>query len=290
MCRLLAAFVLVACLIFSTAANAIFFFIPIPNLSKPPALQTLIDALEKSEETKAVALVSEDKTFGRKYYVWGHHAGRVTQAEADRIAMSQCEAALARAKGMKAGGKELYDYGNKKCELYSFANQTLLLPAAEPAASSPAGSPQRADSTDDAAKEVEAKKKSAEEEAKRLAVEEDSKRLAAEAAAKAATEEQAQRVVSEEQAKQGKLDQLKRPETPASSAKQAVALKQIDFNAEANKASRILGCQPLELKVTGVEAGNVQYLATCHDSKTLSLSCDPSGLCLRKGPEARVKR
>ena len=46
------------------AASAFFFIIPIPNLAKPPALNALIEALEKSEETKAVAYVSEDKTFG----------------------------------------------------------------------------------------------------------------------------------------------------------------------------------------------------------------------------------
>ena len=58
------------------AASAFFFIIPIPNLAKPPQLNALIEALEKSDETKAVAYVSEDKTFGSKYWVWGRRSLR----------------------------------------------------------------------------------------------------------------------------------------------------------------------------------------------------------------------
>ena len=109
----------------STTAHAWFFIVPIPNFSKPAPLNILIGALEKSEETKALAYVSEDKTFGSKYWVWGHYSGHVTQAEADRLALSRCQTSLANAKSQKAGGKELYDYGTKVCELYSFANKTV---------------------------------------------------------------------------------------------------------------------------------------------------------------------
>jgi hypothetical protein len=121
-------------MLFSNAAYAWFFFIPIPNVSRPPQLSALIDALEKSEETKAVAYASEDKTFGRKMWVWGHHAGKMTQAEANQTAMARCEVSLVRAKGMTAGGQPLYDFGNKKCELYEFVNKTVALPPPPPPA------------------------------------------------------------------------------------------------------------------------------------------------------------
>lgn len=119
------------------AASAFFFIIPIPNLAKPPQLNALIEALEKSDETKAVAYVSEDKTFGSKYWVWGHYAGHVTQEEADRVALSRCQASLANAKSQAAGGKQLYDFGSKTCELYDFQNKTVstkISPATQPAA------------------------------------------------------------------------------------------------------------------------------------------------------------
>jgi hypothetical protein len=112
-------------------SHAWFFVLPIPNMSKPAPLNSLIDALEKSEETKAVAFVSEDKTFGQKYWVWGHFSGHIPQGEADRVAMSRCLASLANAKNQNAGGKPLYDYGTKTCELYSFANKTVSPRAGE---------------------------------------------------------------------------------------------------------------------------------------------------------------
>lgn len=56
----------------------------------------------------------------------------------------------------------------------------------------------------------------------------------------------------------------------------------VDFNAEALKASRILGCSASEAKVVGVETVNILYAIACSDSKQLQLSCDPSGLCLQK--------
>lgn len=109
-------------------AHAFFFVFPIPNLAKPTALQSLIDALEKSTDTKAVAYVSENKTFGGKMWAWGHHAGVATQEEANSRAMRSCEASLARAKAQYAGGQPLYDFGDKKCELHEFSNKTVNLP------------------------------------------------------------------------------------------------------------------------------------------------------------------
>ena len=131
---LLKGITLAATVMFTGDASAFFFLIPLPNLAKPPALNSLIEALEKSDETKAVAYVSEDKTFGTKNWVWGHYAGHVLQPEADRLAMDKCQAALANAKAQQAGGKPLYDFGTKSCELHSFVNRTVSAKAVEQAA------------------------------------------------------------------------------------------------------------------------------------------------------------
>ena len=61
-----------------------------------------------------------------------------------------------------------------------------------------------------------------------------------------------------------------------------VGAGQIDFNAEANKAARILGCQATDSKVLGIVGANIQYAIHCDDGKTLNLSCDQSGLCLQQ--------
>jgi hypothetical protein len=141
-------------------------------------------------------------------------------------------------------------------------------------------------------REEEAKKKAAEEEASKLAAEKEARRLAAEEEAKRiAAEEQAKRIVAEEEATRTKTEVSTKIGTRLPPAKLAAATsKPVDFNVEAGKAARILGCQPSELKVTGVEGGNIQYMVACDDSKTLNLSCDPSGLCLQKKPETRSKR
>jgi len=66
-------------------------------------------------------------------------------------------------------------------------------------------------------------------------------------------------------------------------AKKIAALPpQVDFNAEALKSSRILGCPALEAKVVGIEKENILYSIACSDSRVLLLSCDPAGLCLQK--------
>jgi len=114
------------------SANAFFFIVPIPNLRKPPALNNLIDALEKSNQTKAVAYVSEDKTFGQKFFSWGHAVGVMTQLEANEKALAMCAANLLKAKQNTVGGQPLYDFGNKSCELYKFTNESIQLPYVEP--------------------------------------------------------------------------------------------------------------------------------------------------------------
>jgi len=116
-------------LFFSCISNAQILFFPLPNLSKPDPLQKIIDALEKSDETKAVAYASEDKTFGSKNWVWGHIAGAMSQEEANKTALMTCEAGLNRAKSEQAGGKPIYDFGKKQCELHKFKNITLKLSA-----------------------------------------------------------------------------------------------------------------------------------------------------------------
>jgi len=99
------------------------FIFPIPNLRKPPALERLIDTLEQSTETKAIAYVSEDKTFGTKYWLFGHYVGKLSQQETNKIALDKCNAGLEKAKLAEVGGVKTYDYGDKKCELHEFSNQ-----------------------------------------------------------------------------------------------------------------------------------------------------------------------
>jgi hypothetical protein len=135
----------------------------------------------------------------------------------------------------------------------------------------------------DLVKEAEAKKRAAEEETRKLAAFEDAKRLAA--------EEDAKRVAAEEAQKQTKGGTSKKTAAQLPSDKVAAGQpQQVDFDVEASKAARILGCQPLEVKVTGAEGGNIQYRVACDGSKSLLLSCDPSGLCLQKKSVASSKR
>lgn len=113
-------------------ANAFFFIFPIPNMAKPAELQKLIDAYEKSKETKAVAFVSEDKVFGSKQWVYGHKSGVMTQEDANNMAMRACENTLENMKLKMAGGQPIYDFGQKRCELYKFKNETVMLPPVAP--------------------------------------------------------------------------------------------------------------------------------------------------------------
>jgi len=115
--------------LFITHESQAIIIIPIPNLGFPPALGKIRDALEKSTDTKALATVGEDKTFGARQWVWGQATGKMTQADADADAMRKCEVQLERVKSQTAGGQPLYDFGTKHCELYKFANVTLNLPS-----------------------------------------------------------------------------------------------------------------------------------------------------------------
>jgi len=125
-------------------SHAWFFIIPLPNLAKPPALQKIIDALERSNETKAIAYVSEDKTFGSKQWVWGHHSGGNTQQLTEQIALQKCEATLNATKSQTAGGQPLYDFGAKKCELHEFTNP-YKQPANAPTPQSDTSKPSQSD-------------------------------------------------------------------------------------------------------------------------------------------------
>ncbi|MHB8354131.1 MAG: hypothetical protein ACYDCF_06820 [Burkholderiales bacterium] len=163
---------LAAMLLLSGSANAwFFFFFPVPNHAKPTELQELIDALEKSDQTRAVAFVSEDKTFGGKRWVWGKYVGLVPQEEANQKALAICRSGLATAKEKTEGGKKLYDFGSKDCELYPFT---------------PNDGPKKADlkreedkaETKHLAEIEEAKKAAVEAERTRIAAEEEQKRLA----------------------------------------------------------------------------------------------------------------
>ena len=114
-------------LVASSYASAII-IIPIPNLAFPDVIGKTRDALEKSTDTKALATVGEDKLFGSRQWTWGQVSGKMTQADADAQAMSKCEANLRSLKAQAVGGQTLYNFGNKKCELYQFQNATLNLP------------------------------------------------------------------------------------------------------------------------------------------------------------------
>lgn len=274
-------------------AYAWIFFFPIPNLAKPGPLQQIIDALEKSTETRALAFVSEDKTFGSKYWVWGQHTGSITQEEANRTAIAKCEASLRNVKSQAAGGQPLYDFGNKQCELHPFE---------------PNEGPKIAEARKKAAEE-EAQKLAAIEEAKRIAAAEEVKRIAAaEEARRIAAEEEAKRIAAAEEAKRQEELKLQEDAKRQAEARQQEETRQqqearrkpskagnikvasvrpptagaIDFNAEARKSARILGCLTSEPKVTGVDGKNIIFSVACDGGGSMNLSCDPSGLCLKK--------
>jgi hypothetical protein len=58
--------------------------------------------------------------------------------------------------------------------------------------------------------------------------------------------------------------------------------RSVDFNAEARKSALILGCSASDPKVIGVEGKNIMYFVTCAGGSSMTLTCDPSGLCLKK--------
>lgn len=66
------------------------------------------------------------------------------------------------------------------------------------------------------------------------------------------------------------------------SGTQSPSARPVDFNVEARKSALILGCSAVDLKVTGMDGKNILYSASCSKGASLALSCDPSGLCLKK--------
>jgi hypothetical protein len=124
--------------------------------------------------------------------------------------------------------------------------------------------------------------KVAAEYAKKLAAEEDAKKVVAAGEARNLAAAEEARLEEEERLKQAKAVTEKKSENAPSTRMQVASTSTIDFNFEANKAARILGCQPTEVKVTGVDGADIQYSIACISTKPLNLSCDPTGLCLAK--------
>jgi hypothetical protein len=127
----------------------------------------------------------------------------------------------------------------------------------------------------DQVKEAGAKKKAVEAETMKSG--------AAEEARRPAPEEEARRIAAEGVGKQIKNgvpsnDVIRLPFEGTA----AVQSHPVDFDVEASRAAKILGCQTTQVKVTGAEGGNIRYRVVCDGAKTLNLSCDPTGLCLQK--------
>lgn len=103
--------------------------IPLPT-QPPPALQAEIRTLTASTQTKAVAIAGEDRVFGTKYFVWGKYVGNLPQMDANKIALDQCYNGLIKARAEELGGVKKWNFGDQKCELYSFANlpDTAVIP------------------------------------------------------------------------------------------------------------------------------------------------------------------
>jgi hypothetical protein len=72
-----------------------------------------------------------------------------------------------------------------------------------------------------------------------------------------------------------------KPHQPIAQA-EAAAIGQIDFNSEARKAGRILGCKTTDPKVVAAEGSNIVFAMICDEGGTLVVVCDPTGLCLKK--------
>lgn len=199
----------------------------------------------------------------------------VSQEEADRLALDMCRRGLANSKEKTAGGQKLYNFGKKDCELHTF-----------PPNDGPkkAEAKRKADEAKRTADEAEAMRLAEIEEAVKMAVEEERKRITVE-------EEERKRITAEEEEQRRQESErvvatkakggvkTKAVQLPTLVSTQTVS---VDFNAEATKAARILGCQSPELKVMGTEAGDILYLAKCADTTSRTLRCDKTGLCLTK--------
>ncbi len=113
----------VALLLAASAAQAFLLLVPLPTLGKPRELQSLIDALERSEQVRALAYVVEPRRFGDRHWVFAHAAGAPTQAQAERDALETCRIALQAARTERVGGVLRWDFGDRDCELHAFGER-----------------------------------------------------------------------------------------------------------------------------------------------------------------------
>src|SRR5262249_23282274 len=90
--------------------------------------------------------------------------------------------------------------------------------------------------------------------------------------------EDAQRARAEEEAKRAELTKVVAKAEP-SAPQQTTS---IDFTAEAKKSAKILGCNSDDVRVVGIDGQNILFAATCPNGQNIALTCDPTGLCLRK--------
>ena len=115
--------VLVSLVLVIQSANALLVFMPYPKPGMPLELQNIIDAYNKSSETKAIAFVFEDKEFGSVRWIWGHKSGLMTQEEANMIALRSCTEELTKMKAIQTSGQPSYYFGQKRFELYNFIEE-----------------------------------------------------------------------------------------------------------------------------------------------------------------------
>ncbi|OGA44916.1 MAG: hypothetical protein A3F74_25705 [Betaproteobacteria bacterium RIFCSPLOWO2_12_FULL_62_58] len=108
------------------------------------------------------------------------------------------------------------------------------------------------------------------EETKRRAMEEERIRA----------EETQKRLRAEEEARQARAAIKASP--PPEPIQVSSPPKNIDYTAEARKSARILGCATEDVRVIGIEVQNILFSAKCETGQSLVLTCDQSGLCLRK--------
>lgn len=115
--------VALAMLLAAGAAQAFLLLVPLPTLGKPRELQSLIDALERSTQVRALAYVVEPRLFGDRHWVFAHAAGAPTQAQAERDALETCRIALQAARTERVGGVLRWDFGDRDCALHVFGER-----------------------------------------------------------------------------------------------------------------------------------------------------------------------
>jgi len=89
-------------------------------------LRAEVEEFEKiSDKTKALAYIKENNFFSQNHFIWGKFTGDVSQENADSIALSMCNKKLEEEKNRLIDGKRLYEFGDGKCELFSFINKSI---------------------------------------------------------------------------------------------------------------------------------------------------------------------